>query len=220
MRRLPELFDPTDPTEAYGAALLAKVARLEPSPARKRRIWLSLQERPLRRPVRRTSGAVAAALVLCAATAASGAISHFWTSWQRGPEVIAPSLPSVHRPPVVTPPVRPEAVVPRVEAPSIAVKPAPSKPRAADPVEASDALMVEAMRERRAGNFARARDLSSEYRLKYPSGALQEEALALSIEAAVALGDVEASRLAALYLQRYPQGRFRGQAQRASGSAR
>lgn len=80
--------------------------------------------------------------------------------------------------------------------------------------------MVEAMRARRNGNFARVRDLSSEYRVKYPSGGLHEEALALSIEAAVALGDADATRLASLYLQRYPQGRFRGQAQRALGSSR
>jgi Tfp pilus assembly protein PilF len=80
--------------------------------------------------------------------------------------------------------------------------------------------MVEALRERRAGNLARARELSSEYRLKYPAGALQEEALALSIEAAAALGDDEARRLSASYLQRYPQGRFRAQAQRVLGTPR
>jgi hypothetical protein len=80
--------------------------------------------------------------------------------------------------------------------------------------------MVEAMRERRAGNLARARELSSEYRLKYPGGALQEEAFALSIEAAAALGDDEAHRLAASYLQRYPQGRFRAQALRVVGASR
>jgi hypothetical protein len=49
---------------------------------------------------------------------------------------------------------------------------------------------------------------------------LQEEALALSIEAAAALGDEEARRLSASYLQRYPQGRFRAQAQRVLGNSR
>lgn len=99
----------------------------------------------------------------------------------------------------------------------------PSKSRGAavdlaDP--ASAALMVQAMHARRASHFARVWELSTEYRLKYPDGALHEEALALSIEAASALGEEEASRLAAIYLQRYPRGRFRGQAQRALGSAR
>jgi hypothetical protein len=85
---------------------------------------------------------------------------------------------------------------------------------------ASGALMVEAMRERRAGHIARARELASEYRTKHPAGALQEEALALSFETAAALGDDEATPLARLYLQRYPRGRFRAQAQRVVDNAR
>jgi hypothetical protein len=119
----------------------------------------------------------------------------------------------------------PPALPPLPREPASAVrKQAPAKSRAvaSEPVDppASAALMVEAMRERRAGNLARARELSSEYRAKYPGGALQEEALALSIEAAAALGDEEARRLSASYLQRYPQGRFRAQAQRVLGNSR
>jgi Tfp pilus assembly protein PilF len=111
----------------------------------------------------------------------------------------------------------PVAPVP-VETTVAARKPALAKSRApvapsADP-PASAALMVEAMRERRAGNLARARELSTEYRVRYPRGELQEEALALSIEAAAALGDDEAKRLSITYLQSYPRGRFRAQAQR------
>jgi hypothetical protein len=220
VRRLPEQFDPTDLNEAFGAALLAKVPPLEPSAWRKRRVWLALQERPERRPAGRASGAVIAGLVLCGATAASGAMSHFWTSWQRGPEVVAVAPPAVPKREPAAPPPQVKPVAPQVEAPAVAPKAATSKPRAMDPVEASAALMVEAMRARRAGNLARVRELSSEYRVKYPNGGLHEEALALSIEAAAALGDADATRLAALYLQRYPQGRFRGQAQRALGSSR
>jgi hypothetical protein len=131
----------------------------------------------------------------------------------------AAALPSAPPPPVL------HEVVPAAREPAPAVrKQAPAKSRAvaAEPVDppASAALMVEALRERRAGNLARARELSSEYRLKYPAGALQEEALALSIEAAAALGDDEARRLSASYLQRYPQGRFRAQAQRVLGTPR
>ena len=80
--------------------------------------------------------------------------------------------------------------------------------------------MVEALRERRAGNLARARELSTEYRARYPRGALQEEALALSIEGAAASGDEEAKRLSATYLQLYPRGRFRAQAQRVIDASR
>src|SRR5687768_4772706 len=73
----------------------------------------------------------------------------------------------------------------------------------AEQAELSAALLVEAMRARRAGSLARVRELSAEYRFKYPGGALHEEAHALSIEAAAALGESDASRLAALYLERY-----------------
>jgi len=86
-------------------------------------------------------------------------------------------------------------------------EPAPPAPGAA--------LMVEAVQARRTGDYGRVRELASEYRSKYPDGALQEEALALSIEAAAARADGDASRLASLYLQRYPKGRFREQALRA-----
>jgi hypothetical protein len=121
-------------------------------------------------------------------------------------------------------PVETSAPLAHAANPSSGKKVAPStKARAAaeavDP-PAGAALMVEAMRERRAGNLAHARELSAEYRLKYPAGALQEEAFALSIEAAAALGDDEARRIAATYLQRYPRGRFRAQAERALGSSR
>ena len=219
MRRLLEQFDPTDPNEAFGAALLARVPCLEPSPMRKRRVWVALHWRPVRRPFGRTRGALAVALVLCGATAASATISHLWTNWQRSSAVVAtaPMVPDPP-PPAVRAPALPHAR--QVESPPVAAKPAAPKARSTDPVELSAALMVEAMRARRAGNFARVRELSAEYRLKYPSGGLHEEALALSIEAAAALGESDASRLASLYLQRYPSGRFRSQAQRALGSSR
>lgn len=220
MRRLAEQFDPTDPNDAYAAALLAMAAPLEPSPWRKRRVWFALQERPARRPLLRTSGVVVAGLLLCGATAAGATMSHFWTSWNRSAEIATVTPVTVPDPP---PPARPapaEPMVPQVGSPPVLAKPAPAAKQRATEGEASAALMVEAMRARRAGNFARARELASEYRLKYPNSALNEEALALSIEAAVALGEGDVYRLAALYLQRYPQGRFRGQAQRALATSR
>jgi hypothetical protein len=137
----------------------------------------------------------------------------------------APSTALVAPDPVAADPVVTSAPPAHAANPSGgAKKVAPSvKLRAAaeavDP-PAGAALMVEAMRERRAGNLAHARELSAEYRLKYPAGALQEEAFALSIEAAAALGEDEARRIAATYLQRYPRGRFRAQAERALGSSR
>ncbi|MGC4086952.1 MAG: hypothetical protein QM756_03440 [Polyangiaceae bacterium] len=54
-----------------------------------------------------------------------------------------------------------------------------------------------------------------EYMRRYPSGALAEEALALSVEAAVQRGDARARDLAERYLAKYPSGRFRSAAERA-----
>ena len=76
------------------------------------------------------------------------------------------------------------------------------------------ALMIEAMQARRAGDMARAARLLNEYRTKYPDGALAEEALALSIEAASAGSDGSAAELARNYLTRFPHGRFRERVER------
>ena len=49
-----------------------------------------------------------------------------------------------------------------------------------------------------------------------PRGALAEDALALSIEAAMARKDPRAADYARRYLARYPEGRFRSLAQRVA----
>jgi TolA-binding protein len=144
----------------------------------------------------------------------------------------APAAPVVVAPPVVETPVveTPVAIetAPVVEAPSIvarhdrratakrkvalAEKPAPSAPPApavAAPTGPGAELMVEAMEARRAGKMARAERLLAEYRQRYPNGVLQEEALALSLEAAALRGDTDsAADLAQEYLRRFPAGRF------------
>ena len=61
----------------------------------------------------------------------------------------------------------------------------------------------------------RARALLARYLGRHPNGALAEEALALSIEAAVAHHDADAAALGARYLQRYPSGPFRALALQA-----
>jgi hypothetical protein len=99
--------------------------------------------------------------------------------------------------------VRPPA--PRREAP------APIRARRAAPAAAPDdaATIMEAMRALRVErNPARARQLLGRYLEQSPNGALAEEALALSLEAAVARGDGDAAALAARYLKLYPSGPF------------
>src|SRR6185369_3612353 len=70
---------------------------------------------------------------------------------------------------------------------------------------------------RRDGDPARARMMLQYYLRRYPDGAIAEQALALSIEAALALHDrAEAAALARRYLDHYPQGEFAGVARLAA----
>ena len=92
----------------------------------------------------------------------------------------------------------------------------PEKPQSAPRVEKSGpgaTLMMEALQARRAGDTARAQQLTAEYQKKYPNGALKEEALAIAFESAAARKDASAARLAQKYLSAFPHGRFRAQAE-------
>ena len=70
-------------------------------------------------------------------------------------------------------------------------------------------LVVAAMQARRAGDLARAEHLLSEYRSRFPGGALEEETLILSLEAAVQRRSERAPALARAYLLRFPHGQYR-----------
>jgi len=104
-----------------------------------------------------------------------------------------------------------------VELPRLATR-APDESHA-DPtsIRSDEANLVHgAMRALRRDHDPRAaiRQLAA-YHRRFPTGDLTEEALALSIEAFVALDDREALALANEYLRRFPDGRFRDQAERA-----
>jgi hypothetical protein len=101
------------------------------------------------------------------------------------------------------------------------VPPAPAPTPAAAPQAEQDTQVVLAgMRALRLEhNPARARALLAGYLQLHANGALAEEALALSIEAAVAHHDADAPALAARYLRRYPSGPFRALAQRETAEA-
>jgi hypothetical protein len=82
-------------------------------------------------------------------------------------------------------------------------------------VQEETAPVLAAMRAlRRDGNPVRARALLDTYLKEHPTGALAEEALAMSIEAAVAHHDTDARLLAERYAQSYPNGPFRVLAKR------
>jgi hypothetical protein len=240
MKRLVEQFDSSDPDEAYLAALLQNVHPFEPSAEQTERVLSTLERSPNRRPRGRLRGPVIAGLVLCGATVASATMQQVWKQLRPGsiaapveatatPNLAPLRVPPAPQVPLVAPLETPTDVTTRAETqaphPGAAVRPSmPSKARqpVAEAVDSlgSGVLMVQAIRERRAGNLARARDLATEYRAQNPAGALHEEALALCVEAAAALGDEDARRLAALYLQHYPHGAFRAQAKRVVDSAR
>jgi hypothetical protein len=92
--------------------------------------------------------------------------------------------------------------------PAQAVK-RPANVPAQQPPNLEADLMLEAIQARQDGDLARADRLLTRYRTEFPDGVLQEEALALSIEAMAARNRRGAEQLARLYLQRYPDGRFR-----------
>jgi hypothetical protein len=82
------------------------------------------------------------------------------------------------------------------------------------------APVLEAMRALRVeSNPVRARRLLAGYLDRHPGGSLAEEALAMSIEAAVAHGDDDATALARKYVRRYPSGHFAGLARRTLDGA-
>jgi hypothetical protein len=82
-------------------------------------------------------------------------------------------------------------------------------------VQEETAPVLAAMRAlRRDRNPARARALLDTYLTEHPNGALAEEALAMSIEAAVAHHDSDARLLAERYARSYPNGPFRVLAKR------
>jgi hypothetical protein len=79
---------------------------------------------------------------------------------------------------------------------------------------------MEALQARRAGDTARAQQLTAEYQKKYPNGALKEESFAISFESAAARNDPSAKRLAQKYLAAFPNGRFRAQAEQVISNQR
>ena len=123
--------------------------------------------------------------------------------------------PAVDTPAVTAPPA-----ISTVEAPSARLKlstHAGDKQRAGGGEDPT--LVLEAIRALRTqGDAARASGLLSEYLRAHPRGVLSEDALALSIESAIARHDSRAAAdLGRRYLAQFPNGRYRAFASQSVG---
>lgn len=239
MKRLREVEE-TTPVVARARALLDAVEPLPESAARMRRVRLALDHaRGASAPLRR-----APALVLAGALALFGASAfaavRLFVATREAPVLEvekAPAPPKAHRAPA-------RAEAPEKPAPeqALAVEVAPDEERerpptrkaravstkgaaddaddAAEAVDPGSALVHEAVKAlRRDHDPARAARLLAEHRAQTPAGPLAEEALALQIEAALALHDARAAQFAREYLAHHPNGRYRRIAERALADA-
>ena len=221
MRPLREHLDDPDLAIRAGAVLLAKVPPLELSSTQRRRIRARIDAAAEQAPGMRWLKPAFALPVLLVVGVASATV---------GPRLYRAVVPQHAYEPEPPHAVAPHAAAPQAAAP--ALKPAapeaassisiedlePEKPAQASVPRGSQSgpgasLMMEALQARRAGDTARAQELTAEYQKKYPNGALKEEALAIAFESAAARKDASAARLAQKYLAAFPRGRFRTQAE-------
>jgi hypothetical protein len=213
------LVDQADPRLGALTALVASSEPHQSSPFSKRhvqsRIARVLQGGAGKRLLLRPAWLAAGGLLIAGAAAAAG------YSWLGPAKQSAPIAPPAA---VLAPSVQPASVVPRAARPADEPAPAeaasapdaPSAKHEAKPQAGEDPSQVaEAVRAlRKQGDAARAQALLDQYLKTNPHGALAEDALALSIEAAAARKDPRAADYARRYLARYPNGRFRNVAER------
>jgi hypothetical protein len=233
------LLDETDASFGELTHLLERAERVEPSPftkaALKTRLTRVLAVAPPRSRLFHRALLGAGGLLLAASAAAAGYSIV-------GPRMAAPAASATAPAVAPTPPTPPPKVALAAPAPIAEAEPeshpeldpaaavradasvnassggSPGQKRSADKPRAGEdpTQVAEAVRAlRKQGDFARAQALLDRYLKDNPRGALAEDALALSIEAASARKDGRAADYARRYLARYPHGRFRTVAEQA-----
>jgi hypothetical protein len=216
LQRLTETSDAASPAEARLRDLVQASGGVEVSDTAKGKIYASVLARRQTRHAQRfvlLRPAVAFGVVLVAAGATAAAtLGHRWMR-QRGVPVAAPAAPAPVEPRARPAAPRHEDVVAPAPAPVEIPATAPESrrphaPRARARSEDPSAVVTALEALRKQHDPDRAAKLLAGYLAAYPKGALAEEALALSIEAAVARHDPAAMEFARRYLRAYPSGRF------------
>jgi hypothetical protein len=223
------------------AELVRATPRLPDSPAKQQWIFAQVTTRAARGstppPARRPwLWGLAAAAVLVSAVAAAAGIALHHRGLQRARETAPETLPAMSAAQPPTPSAPASVETPNVEtsspvaAPQAVAKPAVEAPSTGPRFEerANDkrrfgggedpAPVLEAIRALRShGDAARASVLLSGYLKAHPNGVLAEDALALSIESAIAQHDTaRAADLGRRYLTKFPNGRYRAFATQAT----
>jgi hypothetical protein len=215
--------------DPWAVGLLRAAAPYRSPVGRKQRVRVSLGHSTARRaPLFLRPVVVAGMLIGCGAFA-SAALGH-WPGWMvRAYERLIPppaglatvpppdarlhghrSASTVAMQPSFDPPsLAPPSSDPPASSETTASPPRPRHAPSLTPVVEDTSDVLEAMRALRLErNPVRARVLLARYLGRHPTGTLAEEALAMSIEAAVAHHDADAAALGARYLRIYPAGPF------------
>jgi hypothetical protein len=188
----------------------------------KREVYASVLQRRQTRPSHRflvlRPAVVFTVLLVAAGATAAATIGQRWIARQTRPAPASRAIePAAPPPRHVGPRVETTAPEAPVEIPAVAEpdnrKQRPGRVRARSEDPSQVVAAVKALRQQR--DPERAARLLAEYLTTHPRGALAEEALALSIEAAAARRDPAASEFARRYLKEYPTGRFRRTAEAA-----
>ena len=239
MDRLSEKRNAFDPAEEVLADLIRASEPVVVTPARKQRV---LNRVLLRQTTRRAARSrllrpvfVLGVISLAGATAAATIGRRAWIERRaqtnaRPVEPVAVASRPRHAHPKPAPAVAADETADELLDEPAATAPPPSRPTprtvrrpahvasraravhsSEDPSRVFDA--IQALRTER--DPARASRLLAEYLARYPHGALVEEAVALSIEAAAARHSASAATFAERYLREYPSGRFRHTAEQA-----